>query len=323
MATPWDDSLKVLINDNAQDFATWLLDGAIVQRKLATEFQGRKLVADILLEVLWQGEELLLHIEIQSENDPDMALRLLEYNLRARRTHKRPVYSCTIYLRQDGEVPASPLRWVLSNGKEILTFHFLNIELYKLTPDELRHLGLPGLLPLMLLTQGGATRQIDEEIMTDLERAGKNDAVGAFSLLASLVLTSPIDLGWLRKRAHIMHEAWQDNWLVQELTKGAVEKAREEERRALEEEHKAREAERKVLEQERQQRLQSLRDLLLAFVERRFSDAKLLRIAQRQMALIDDPRILQSLLLKVGFAETPEKAKDYLVDWSDADEEQS
>jgi hypothetical protein len=181
----------------------------------------------------------------------------------------------------------------------------------------------------MLLTQGGATRQIAQEIMTDLERAGKNDAVSAFSLLASLVLTSPVDLDWLRKRAHIMHEAWQDNWLVQELTKGAVEKAvakavegavekeREEARRTLEEVRRALE------EQERQQRLQSLRDLLLALVEGRFSDAKLVRIAKRQVAIIDDPRILQSLLLKVGLAETPEKAKDYLVDWPDPDEEQN
>jgi hypothetical protein len=179
----------------------------------------------------------------------------------------------------------------------------------------------------MLLTQGGATRQIAQEIMTDLEQAGKNDAVSAFSLLASLVLTSPVDLDWLRKRAHIMHEAWQDNWLVQELTRGAVakavEKAREEERRALEEEHKAREAERKVLEQERQQRLQNLRDLLLALVEGRFSDVRLVRIAKRQVALIDDPKILQSLLLKVGLAETAEKAKDHLVDWPDPDEEHS
>jgi len=88
----------------------------------------------------------------------------------------------------------------------------------------------------------------------------------------------------------------------------------------LKELQREKEAEREA-QVEQQQRLQDLRDLLLAFIERRCSDAKLLRIAKRQVALIDDARILQSLLLKVDLAQTPEKAKDCLVDWPDPDEE--
>ena len=67
-----------------------------------------------------------------------MADRLLEYNFRARREHKRDVYSCVIYLRQDGNVPASPLVWTFAKSKEIMRFHFQSIEMAKLSADDVR-----------------------------------------------------------------------------------------------------------------------------------------------------------------------------------------
>jgi hypothetical protein len=36
MAGEWDDSLKMLINDNSQDFVTWLFEGAKATGKLLT-----------------------------------------------------------------------------------------------------------------------------------------------------------------------------------------------------------------------------------------------------------------------------------------------
>ncbi|HKF38171.1 MAG TPA: hypothetical protein VKB35_14850 [Ktedonobacteraceae bacterium] len=39
MAEPWDDSLKIFINENPQDFASWLLGEAQVKKKLQTEFK--------------------------------------------------------------------------------------------------------------------------------------------------------------------------------------------------------------------------------------------------------------------------------------------
>ncbi len=51
VSTPWDDSLKILFSEHAQDFASWVLEGAEVLSKLSTEFAGRKALADGLLEV--------------------------------------------------------------------------------------------------------------------------------------------------------------------------------------------------------------------------------------------------------------------------------
>ncbi|HJT55234.1 MAG TPA: hypothetical protein VJ761_01970 [Ktedonobacteraceae bacterium] len=161
MPTLYDETFKIFISENAQDFASWLIKGAQVRDKLLTEFEPRKLQADALLSVYVpeKDQELLLQIECQSNKDPDMPERLLEYHLRARREHKRDVYSCVIYLRDDGEVQRAPLVWTALGDQEVLRFHYLVIEVAKMTADEFRHLGLPGLLPFMILTKGGATRE--------------------------------------------------------------------------------------------------------------------------------------------------------------------
>jgi hypothetical protein len=49
MATPYDDTFKIFISENAQDFLSWLMKGAHLKEKLLTEFEGRKLQADALL----------------------------------------------------------------------------------------------------------------------------------------------------------------------------------------------------------------------------------------------------------------------------------
>lgn len=48
MATPYDDTLKIFVSENAQDFISWLVKGARVKDKLSPEFEGRKLQADAL-----------------------------------------------------------------------------------------------------------------------------------------------------------------------------------------------------------------------------------------------------------------------------------
>ena len=53
---PWDDTLKMFISENPQDFASWLFGGAQVTWKLRTEFKKRTIDADALLEVIRDGE---------------------------------------------------------------------------------------------------------------------------------------------------------------------------------------------------------------------------------------------------------------------------
>ena len=262
MTTPWDDSLKILLSEHAQDFASWVLEGAQVLNTLSTEFAGRKAVADGLLEVRWKGKPILMHFEFQSTHDPNMPERVLGYALRAKREHRRPVYSCLIYLRDVGEVPPSPLAWHLTEDYSNLNFDYLLIELAKMTPEQFKQLGLPGLFPLMLLTKGGNTQEIAEEVVSTLEAEGHSDTLSATAVLASLVLHGDGDLDWLKRRFASMEEyaSLEETWLIQEF----MNKARERERQALQGEREALQGEREVLQEERQALQEKLQQQLEA-----------------------------------------------------------
>jgi predicted transposase YdaD len=309
MATLYDDTFKIFISENAQDFASWLVKGAQVQEKLLTEFEARKLQADALLSVIRPetGEELLLQIECQSKKDADMPERLLEYHLRARREHQRAVYSCVIYLRDDGEVQHSPLIWTVLGDQEVLRFHYLVIEVAKMMPDEFRQLGLPGLLPFMILTQGGASHEVAEEIFSGLEQAGKRDSLAAAYTLVSLAFgkENRTEQDWLLGRVSDMDDVLRETPVYQEMTRWAREEG-------------LREGLREGLQEGRQEgRQEGLRQALLAILTERFP--KLLRLAKKQMAVIEEPEILQLLIVKMSIAQSAEEAKQYLLE-ADEDE---
>ena len=312
--TPWDASLKVLLSENPQDFATWLLKGSVVKEKLLTEFTGRKVSADALLNVIYNGEEVLLHIEFQSENDTTMADRLLEYNFRARREHKRDVYSCVIYLRQDGNVPTSPLIWTFTKDKEILRFHFQSIKIAKLSAGDLRQTNLLGLLPLMILTKDGATHERAEEILTKLEFAEQVDILQVTYTLFELVLNKD-DQQWLDRRFQQMQELFRKVSPYKEEINAAreegLEKGREEALKAIEEGLKK-------VEEEHQKRLQDNRQMLINLVQKLFPS--LVTLARKQTDSITEPSILRTMHTKLLSANTLEEAIQYLVEVPDITE---
>ena len=310
--TPWDTSLKVLLSEKPQDFATWILEGSVVKEKLLTEFTGRKVSADALLNVIYEGEEVLLHIEFQSENDTSMADRLLEYNSRARREHKRDVYSCVIYLRQDGNVPSSPLVWTFAKSKEIMRFHFQSIEIAKLSADDVRQTNLLGLLPLMILTKDGATHEKAEEILTKLEAAEQTDILQVAYTLFKLVLNKD-DQQWLVRRLQSMLEPFRETEFYQEMTKFAREEGREEGR---EEALRSIEEALRLIEEERQRRLQDNRQMLINLVQRLFPS--LVILARKQAESVTEPFVLQEMITKMFSANTLEEAVQYLVEVPDA-----
>jgi predicted transposase YdaD len=129
MAKPWDDSLKKLVHADPQAFVSWFVPGASFIGARPHELKNWTLEVDALLEVKVDGEDMLLHLEFQTYSDPDMAERLLRYNVLARSEHKLPVLSCVIHLLAEGEVLPSPLIWMVPNGREVLQFHYQSIEL--------------------------------------------------------------------------------------------------------------------------------------------------------------------------------------------------
>src|SRR5438067_2135424 len=113
-----------------------------LREKLLTEFKKREIRADSLLSLelliateaaTSEGEaiRLLLHLEFQSTNDPTIGERVLDYQFEARKTHRLPVISVVIYLRDVGEVPDPSVRWEapLPGLPLLLLFNYLSIEL--------------------------------------------------------------------------------------------------------------------------------------------------------------------------------------------------
>ncbi len=331
MVTPYDDTFKIFISENAQDFASWLVKGAQVREKLATEFEGRKLQADALLSIFVpeKNEEVLLQIECQSRKDAEMPDRLLAYHHRARNKHKRSVSSFVIYLRDDGEVEHSPLTWTTLD-KEVMQFQYSVIEVAKMTPDEFRQLGLPGLLPFMALTQVGATREVAEEIFTGLEQAEKRDSLAAAYTLISLAFgkEKSFDQHWLLRRVSEMDDVLRETPVYQEMTRWAREEGLEVGRqeglaigRQEGRQEGLQEGRQEGLQEGRQEGLQEglqegrydgLRQALLAIVTERFP--KLLRLTKKQLAVIEEPEILQLLIVKMSIAQSAEEAQTYLLE---------
>jgi len=308
---PWDDSLRSLVRASPQAFVSLVLGDAHFNRELPHKLKTWKQEVDSLLDVTFKGQEMLVHLEFQTYNDPTMAERMLRYNVLARSEYGLPVLSCVIYLLRDGNVPVSPLSWMVPIGHKVLDFYFESIELGELSPEELLQRGEPGLLPLLPLTRGGASREVATTMFADLKTAGRTELVAIGATLASLVFSreNTTDLEWLHRRLSEMHNILRESPFYQEiLQEGREEGLQEGREEGLQE----------GLEKGRQEKLQVLRDTLLNVVQARFP--KMVRLAKGQAAIIDDPAALEGLIVKVSIAQKAKDARSALLEEDDEDD---
>ena len=109
-------------------------------------------------------------MEIQRYRDVDMSERVWEYNVSATCKYHQTVSSFVLYLRRDGIIAESPYIRRRLDGQEVHRFHFVNVKLWEVPTEELRALGLVGLLPLLPLTREGANPEVVEEIIEKLDQ---------------------------------------------------------------------------------------------------------------------------------------------------------
>jgi predicted transposase YdaD len=95
----YDIALKVLLKASAAS-VLWQVSGERVARWLETEMREVQISRADLLGVTADGR--LLHVELQSTNDPAMAIRMAEYGLRIYREHKQFPKQIVLYV---GEAP--------------------------------------------------------------------------------------------------------------------------------------------------------------------------------------------------------------------------
>jgi len=318
MAKPWDEAMKRVVAASPQAFIDWLFPGGQFIELVTTELPKQAeepLRSDNCLAMELEGKPCIVHLEIQSTADPEMPERLLEYGLRIIRNdpQRRPVYSCVIYVRKVNNVPQPPLVWEYPNGLENLRYHYSSIELAALEPEVILETRQTGLLPLLPLTKGGASRSTAQTMFSGLQSAGRTDLIPIGSLLASLAFgnENPAEQDWLTRRISDMYDILQETPVYQFMTKEAREEGIQE---GLEK------GIQEGREEGREEGLEALRQATVDIVREKFP--KIVRLARKQVAVVDDLATLGQLVVKMSLAQTPAEAKQLLLALDEDEEEE-
>jgi len=95
----FDNVCKFLAENFSEDYSTWLLGRPVTLTKLSpTELSLEPIRADSL--ILEQSEDLVLHLEFQTEPDESMGFRMLDYRVRVYRCFpNKTMHQVVIYLK--------------------------------------------------------------------------------------------------------------------------------------------------------------------------------------------------------------------------------
>lgn len=289
MTATWDLYAKDLLTERPQDFATLVLPGSRYIGRHESQYQMREIRLDRLIEVEYHGYRLLINVELQSTKDTKIGVRLLEYSLEAMAEYELPVLSCVIYLQRISEMGEPPLSVDLFEGRRMIWFDYISIELAEMTTEELRQMDLLGLLPLFILSKGGRNFDVLEEVVTRLNTANELGLLALTRLFADVAFTSEHERAYITRRFMML----QDIESTPEYQR-LIRKGREQ-----------------GLEQGLEQgKVLGARQLLLSLVQARFPS--LVSLAERQLAPITDLELLHQGVSHIGKARTVKEAQQYL-----------
>jgi predicted transposase/invertase (TIGR01784 family) len=141
----YDNICKVLAATFPTDFATWLLGRPVPLTKLEpTELLSEPIRADSV--IFLESSEIILHIEFQTDTDPKIPVRMINYCLRLHsKFPNRQIHQVVIYLKRTTSQLAYETEFNLPN-----TRHKFNVIRLWEQPTEIfeRYLGLLPFAPL-------------------------------------------------------------------------------------------------------------------------------------------------------------------------------
>ena len=312
MVKPWDETMKKFIYARPQELLDWLkVEGKFLYFAPTEVFKPKEeeepLRADCYIVIERDGEQGVVHVEIQSGPDERMDERLLEYNFRFTKNDSlhRPVHSVVIYLRPVSHAPQPPMVRTFPGGRKPIQFDYDSIELADMEAQVFLEQGLPGLLPLLPLTKGGTAH---EKVLTMFEQmqqaATPPDLMAVGAVFASLAygLTNTVEQTWLERVIQDMYDIIQQTPLYQSWTRAALVEGLE---KGL------KEGKLQGLEEGlREGKLQATRQALVNIVRARFPS--LVGLAKAQAARIDDLDALDNLLMQVSTANKAREARRFL-----------
>ena len=206
----YDSTCKFIALEYSRDLATWLLGKPLELTEIKpSELSLEPIRADTL--IFLESEELILHIEFQTEPKEDIPYRMLDYATRLyRRYPDKPIHQVVIYLRKSDSPKVRQ-----NDYKQGKTSHqFEVIRLWEQPSEPL--LKAPGLFPFAILAQAekqeNLLRQIAQEIEQISDSREQSNLAASTAILAGLVLEKDIIQRLLRK--DIMKESviYQEIW---------------------------------------------------------------------------------------------------------------
>jgi predicted transposase/invertase (TIGR01784 family) len=182
----FDNTCKFIAENFSVDIATWLLGTPIALTKLEpSELFAEPIRADAV--IFLESKDLLLHIEFQTDPDPEIGFRVTDYRLRGfRRYPQKQMRQIVVYLR-----PTKSER-VYRNYFELpgLRHEFEVVRLWEQPTDIF--LDVPGLLPFAVLSQTteplDVLRKVALRVEDIAERRVQSNVAAASAILAGLLL---------------------------------------------------------------------------------------------------------------------------------------
>ena len=219
----YDNVCKFLAENYSRDFAQWLLGEPISFTQLSpSELSLEPIRADAL--ILLESDQIILHLEFQTDPDPKMSFRMLDYRTRVyRRFPKKTMRQVVIYLKETSSPLVQENAFILPNTRH----EYEVLRLWEIPAEKM--LGLSGLLPLANLgktpNRPETLRQVAAKIDNIEGRTEKSNLAAATAILAGLVLSKEIIGSLLRE------EIMRESVIYQDIRESGKAQGREEGRR--------------------------------------------------------------------------------------------
>ena len=172
---PYDSALKSLLGDEVAEILPNLLPGAEYVGEQNIEIDRTTLRADLVYNIRYRGAPHILNMELQTDADEDMPLRMLKYHIGLYDKHRKPVISMVMYPFETS-IPESPFRET-SGAEVILLLHYKVLPLWKLNAQEFVRDHVVAMYPL-LPAMKGANEQLLLQAIKEMEQRYKLPQLG-------------------------------------------------------------------------------------------------------------------------------------------------
>lgn len=149
---PYDSALKSLMGDEVAEILPNLLPESEYISEENIEIDRTTLKVDLVYNIKYKGRPRILDMELQTDADENMPIRMLKYHVGLYDKHRVPVISMVLYPFET-RVPEPPFEE--KNGEEvILTFHYRVVALWKLDAQEYLRKGIIAIYTFLPVMKG-------------------------------------------------------------------------------------------------------------------------------------------------------------------------